>query len=341
MALFGSKKNPLQRLQGLDWKTDADRNELFAEVAGLKRLKLKQIIWTITSSEAEVRQLGVRLLPRFQDDGLGQALMGELEGKNDGQQRFLIRQMAKCKVEEVQDIAGTLLTDPSSKRKKMGIALIDAVPVAKAGGLIRQLLDDPSPDVRLVGLKKLLGQPDVLQDQGLRPKIIGMARDSDERIRVAVYQTMAAAPTKDAEIWDLLVVGIKDEAYTVQQLSSKLLGDRIKAGDDDLEQALYPVKAMLGFYIGGMGSKKSNFHKDLMARMGFADEAENIQNLFFEGKRDEAIAAVPDQFADEISLSGPLDRIRERLEDWKRSPVTSLLINGDEKLLRTMAELVL
>ena len=111
--------------------------------------------------------------------------------------------------------------------------------------------------------------------------------------------------------------------------------------NDDLEQALYPVKAMLGFYIGGMGSKKSNFHKDLMARMGFADEAENIQNLFFEGKRDEAIAAVPDQFADEISLSGPLDRIRERLEDWKRSPVTSLLINGDEKLLRTMAELVL
>ena len=111
--------------------------------------------------------------------------------------------------------------------------------------------------------------------------------------------------------------------------------------DDDMEQALYPVKAMLGFYIGGMGSKQRNFHKDLMVRMGFEAEAETIQNLFFEGKRDEAIAAVPDAFADDISLCGPLDRIRERLADWKKSRITSLLIHGDQQLLRHMAELVL
>ncbi len=111
--------------------------------------------------------------------------------------------------------------------------------------------------------------------------------------------------------------------------------------NDDLSQALYPVKAMLGFYIGGMGAKKSNFHKDLMARMGFADAAERIQELFFAGEREQAVAAVPDQFADEISLSGPLERVREKLQDWENSPVTSLLISGDEKLLRTAAELVL
>jgi F420-dependent oxidoreductase-like protein len=111
--------------------------------------------------------------------------------------------------------------------------------------------------------------------------------------------------------------------------------------NDNLEEALYPVKAMLGFYIGGMGSKARNFHKELMARMGFADEAEQIQDLFFAGKRDEAIALVPDQFADEISLCGPKDRIREKIRDWENSPVTSLLINGDSALLRDMAELVL
>ena len=98
---------------------------------------------------------------------------------------------------------------------------------------------------------------------------------------------------------------------------------------------------MLGFYVGGMGSSKRNFHKELMARMGFADEAEEIQRLFFAGKRDEAIAMVPDQFADEVSLSGPPGRIRERLQDWKKSPVTTLLINGDVSLLRNMAEWVL
>ncbi len=111
--------------------------------------------------------------------------------------------------------------------------------------------------------------------------------------------------------------------------------------NDNLEEALYPVKAMLGFYIGGMGSAKRNFHKELMARMGFPDEAEEIQRLFLEGKRDEGIAAVPDQFADEISLCGPRDRIKEKLKDWENSPVTSLLINGDAQLLRDMAELVL
>ena len=115
----------------------------------------------------------------------------------------------------------------------------------------------------------------------------------------------------------------------------------VRVHDRNLEQALYPVKAMLGFYIGGMGSRKRNFHKELMARMGFPEEADTIQRLFFEGKRDEAIAAVPDRFADEISLVGPKDRIKEKLKDWENSPVTTLLINGDATLLREMAELVL
>jgi len=111
--------------------------------------------------------------------------------------------------------------------------------------------------------------------------------------------------------------------------------------NDNLEEALYPVKAMLGFYIGGMGSKSRNFHKELMARMGYSNEAEEIQDLFMAGRRDEAIAAVPDAFADEISLSGPRDRVKEKVADWQDSAVTSLLVNGDINMLRDMAELVL
>ncbi len=111
---------------------------------------------------------------------------------------------------------------------------------------------------------------------------------------------------------------------------------------DDVQAALAPVKAMLGFYIGGMGAKKRNFHMELMARMGFEAEAAKIQDLFMEGRREEAVAAVPDEFADEISLVGPLDRIRDRLQAWKDTPVTTLLItNRDVETMRTMAELVL
>jgi alkanesulfonate monooxygenase SsuD/methylene tetrahydromethanopterin reductase-like flavin-dependent oxidoreductase (luciferase family) len=99
---------------------------------------------------------------------------------------------------------------------------------------------------------------------------------------------------------------------------------------------------MLGFYIGGMGAKQRNFHKELMARMGFEAEATRIQELFFEGKRAEAIAAVPDQFADEVSLVGPIERIRDRLQAWKSTPVTTLLVGAhDPAVMRTMAELVL
>lgn len=110
---------------------------------------------------------------------------------------------------------------------------------------------------------------------------------------------------------------------------------------DDVATGLWPVKAALGFYIGGMGAKGQNYHTKLMARMGFEEEAYRIQDLFFEGKRDEAIAAVPDEFADEISLVGPADRIRERLELWRESPVTELLISArDPQSLKVAVDLV-
>ena len=113
--------------------------------------------------------------------------------------------------------------------------------------------------------------------------------------------------------------------------------------NDYLDAALLPVKMMVGLYIGGMGAKGQNYHTKLMERFGYVDEALHIQQLFMDGRRDEAIAAVPDEFADAISLCGPLDRVRERLEPWKSSPVTTLLVTagGDQQLLRTAAELVL
>jgi F420-dependent oxidoreductase-like protein len=111
---------------------------------------------------------------------------------------------------------------------------------------------------------------------------------------------------------------------------------------DDVEEALMPVKASLGFYVGGMGAKKRNFHMELMARMGFEAEAQKIQELFFEGKRAEAVAMVPTEFADEISLVGPIDRVRDRLQAWRDTPVTTLLLGTrDFATMRTAAELVL
>ena len=109
---------------------------------------------------------------------------------------------------------------------------------------------------------------------------------------------------------------------------------------DDVAEGLLPVKAMLGFYIGGMGAASRNFHADLMARMGYEEEARHIQQLFLQGRKQEAVLAVPDAFADEISLVGPRERIAERLELWRKGPVTDLLVTApDPHTLRVLAEL--
>jgi F420-dependent oxidoreductase-like protein len=110
---------------------------------------------------------------------------------------------------------------------------------------------------------------------------------------------------------------------------------------DDVEEALWPTKGSLAFYIGGMGAKGQNYHTKLMARMGYEEEAYKIQDLFFEGKRDEAVAAVPTEFADEISLVGSVERIRDRLQVWEESPVTMINVGArSAEEIRALAEVV-
>ncbi|HUR04254.1 MAG TPA: LLM class F420-dependent oxidoreductase [Nonomuraea sp.] len=112
---------------------------------------------------------------------------------------------------------------------------------------------------------------------------------------------------------------------------------------DDVRAALDGVKMMLTLYIGGMGAKHRNFHADIIGRMGFAEAAERIQALYLAGKKDAAFQAIPDELADGISLVGPPGRIKERLELWRQSPVTSLLVMGprDERSLTIIRDLVL
>lgn len=112
--------------------------------------------------------------------------------------------------------------------------------------------------------------------------------------------------------------------------------------NDDVSEALLPIKQQVGFYAGGMGAKSYNLHKNHIARLGFADAAEEIQDLFMSGERMRAIEAVPDALADEISLVGSKERILERIQDWDKSPVTSLLVSTQSvETLRFLAEEIL
>ena len=116
--------------------------------------------------------------------------------------------------------------------------------------------------------------------------------------------------------------------------------------DDDVEVASRPVRENISFYIGGMGARDKNFYCDYAKRIGFEAEATHIQNLFLDGKRGEAAAAVPQALVDQVSLVGPKERVVEKLADWqaaaKQRHVDTLIARtGSVEAIRLLAEAVL
>ena len=151
------------------------------------------------------------------------------------------------------------------------------------------------------------------------------------------------SPTKSQAVWgDALASGFAkagggksladlDVAATV----SVLVGDDVHALRDK-------AKPMVALYVGGMGAKGKNFYNDLACRYGYEAVAAEIQDLYLSGKKAEATALVPDELVDDISLIGPRERIADRLEAWKESPVSTLVVTAAQpEALRLMAELVL
>ena len=110
---------------------------------------------------------------------------------------------------------------------------------------------------------------------------------------------------------------------------------------DDIESAADSMRPYLALYIGGMGAKSMNFHFDVFARMGYEAEATKIQELYLEGRKDEAAAAVPTKLIEDTALIGPKEKIRDDIERWRESIATTLLVSGDVKTLQLIAELAL
>ncbi len=110
---------------------------------------------------------------------------------------------------------------------------------------------------------------------------------------------------------------------------------------DDIEAAADMVRPMYALYFGGMGAKGTNFHHDVPVRMGYEAEMKRVQDLYLDGKKAAAAAAVPTSLVEQLALIGPADKIRHDLEAWRDSVVTTLLIGGDAATVRGVAELVL
>lgn len=107
--------------------------------------------------------------------------------------------------------------------------------------------------------------------------------------------------------------------------------------DDDVEKAADRIRPVLALYAGGMGAKGANFHFDVFARMGWEAAATKIQELYLEGRKEEAIAAVPLAMVEDVALVGPIPKIQEELAEWRKTCITTFMLSGPASMLELFA----
>ncbi len=111
---------------------------------------------------------------------------------------------------------------------------------------------------------------------------------------------------------------------------------------DDPQAVLDMLKPVTALYMGGMGAKEQNFHKNVFERMGYADITDQVQELFLAGKRDEATALIPDKLVDDMHIVGDAARVKDKIQAWEESGVTTLLLScRSPEEVRRVAEVVL
>jgi F420-dependent oxidoreductase-like protein len=109
---------------------------------------------------------------------------------------------------------------------------------------------------------------------------------------------------------------------------------------DDVDGCADFLRPMLALYIGGMGAKDRNFHKDVFTRLGYEAECEAIQEAYLDGRKNDAAALVPTAMVEDVYLIGPPEKIRDDLEAWRETCVTTMLVAGPPALLEQIADLI-
>jgi F420-dependent oxidoreductase-like protein len=155
---------------------------------------------------------------------------------------------------------------------------------------------------------------------------------------IAMNWTPKTAPANEK----LIAEGLAKRTDGLKRKDFHVRGALSVTVTSDVKKAITERKAGVALYVGGMGAKDKNFHKDIMVERGYADAANRIQELFLAGRKDEATAAVPDDYIDEAALIGPEERIRERWKAWLDSGIDGLIIGRPtQQTVEAMAKVAL
>lgn len=186
-----------------------------------------------------------------------------------------------------------------------------------------------------------LGKPLKLMATPIRQDIpIWIAAIGPKNVELAAevaqgWQPIHFVPDRFQQVWgEALTAGTAKRAPELGPLQIMAGGTVALGSGADVHKARESTRANVGFYVGGMGARDKNFYNELFHRYGWADEAREIQDLFLSGKREEAIAKVPDEYVDLATLCGDPGYVRERIAVYKSVGVTHLNINvvGEEPL---------
>jgi F420-dependent oxidoreductase-like protein len=166
-------------------------------------------------------------------------------------------------------------------------------------------------------------------------------------VRERIPITIAALGPKNVELTAEIAEGWQPVFYYPEKADT-VWGDALRAGyakrdpalspldimvsaslaiGNDVEDRLAWAKPQLALYIGGMGARGQNFYHKLATRYGYGDEADHIQDLFLAGRKEDAIAAVPDELVRNVSLVGPRSFVKERLAAYAEAGVTTMLVH--------------
>jgi F420-dependent oxidoreductase-like protein len=149
------------------------------------------------------------------------------------------------------------------------------------------------------------------------------------------------SPYHDQHYRDALAEGFARDGARQAQDDFEVAGVVPIMIDDDVDHAADWIRPMLALYIGGMGARTQNFHRDVFVRMGFGDVCDQITELYLGGEKQEAAKAVPTSMVEQVALVGPPAKLREEIGAWKKSLLTTMIVAGPPPLLRSIAELVL
>jgi F420-dependent oxidoreductase-like protein len=190
-----------------------------------------------------------------------------------------------------------------------------------------------------------VGKPltSILHANARIPIWLGTGTEANVKLTAEVadgWLPLGFVPSSMRIVWPWLEEGFKRAGHgkSIKDLDIQARAQVIIT--DDVRGALAQLKPRIALYVGGMGHRDKNFHNDMMVRRGYADAAARIQELYLAGRKEEATAAVPDEFCDEGALVGPVGRIRERYRPWAECGITGLTVMADRpEALELMADL--